>query len=533
MPRHSPALLTAAVLGVIGALAAGCAVTHEDIDTWMGTVRGPGKIVAVLMAPKYSDELRVHAGLALVRMERQDVEGITELQTALRRLDEETQHRIVDGMTPGLLAMMAGEGQPAAATEDGPPPPLQVRAKDAAFLVLQYASPPRQLELTDGVVGWFVVDFNGRSLAGSFSAEQVVRQLGAPAATRLVDAMSARIPQGALMKIAELVASLGDAPTKARAAERLVAIEREIESPEFEAWLTQRVNTQLAASGGGTVDPARVAAAVALNREAFITQGAVPAMHHLATEPTISNRLLEMAQTASTTPAAEDRRVVALQAMEGHVRPDQVQALLQLAITPTTPTRVRDYAFDRIADARSREAIPALWPMATSADNAQWRQRWRVGSLILTLGGPEIVPEWFNRLPAVPGVEYAREELHGYAERLAAMHPEPRAIVTQQLGSTDWFDRAIALYFYERNGTEADLPRVQALAGDATPTAGEHWEEYDTIGKIAQDVVNAIRERMAAGAPAGAAAGATGAAAPPAAAPPGGAASPAGARTSG
>ena len=520
--RSTRATFMVALLALLSLSA--CAVTHDDIETWTGTVRGPGKILAVLRADKYADDLRVHAGLALVRMERSDVEGISELQSALRDLPAETRGRIVDGMAPGLLELMRGEGQ-APAAEDGPPPPLQVRAKDASFLVLQYATPPVQQQLTDGVVGWFVVDFNGRSLAGNFSAEQVVRQLGAPAATRLVDAMSARIPQQALTKIAELVASLGDAATKTRAAERLVAIEAEMESQAFADWLGERIRTQRAAQEAPPLPDAQLQAAVALNREQFITQGALPAMHHLADQASVSDRLLAMSRDASM---SEDRRVVALQAMEGHVRADQVASLLALAIDPQTATRVRDYAFDRIADSRSREAIPQLWPMATnpSSEGTAWRQRWRVGSLILTLGGPAIVQEWFGRLPTGPTVVYAREELHGYADRLAAMSPRPDAIVAAQLASPDWWDRAIALYYYERNGTEADLARVQALAGDATPTRGEHWLQHDTIGHIATDVVTAIRERMASGATA-AGGGAAGGGAAGGGAAAGGAAAPA------
>lgn len=55
----------------------GCKVTTEDIDYWMGTQKGPGKIVAVLLADKYEDELRVHAALALVRMEPRPPRRVT------------------------------------------------------------------------------------------------------------------------------------------------------------------------------------------------------------------------------------------------------------------------------------------------------------------------------------------------------------------------------------------------------------------------------------------------------------------------
>ena len=104
-PVRSLALLLLASLA-LGA----CAITEGDIEAWQGTVRGPGRIVAVLSSPRYHDELRIRAGLALVEMDRQDVDGVTELQTVVRGLPEADRTRIVDGMAPGLLGLMRGEG---------------------------------------------------------------------------------------------------------------------------------------------------------------------------------------------------------------------------------------------------------------------------------------------------------------------------------------------------------------------------------------------------------------------------------------
>jgi hypothetical protein len=510
--------LRAAIVALCMALVAtACAVTEADIEAWKTTVRGPGKIVAVLLADKYADPLRVRAGLALVEMDRTDVQGISELQGALRQLPDETRRRIVDGMAPQLIEMMAGRGAAAGATpgpssggDPAAPASIQVRAKDAAFLVLQYASPPVQLQLTDAVVGWFVEDFNGRSLAGNFSAEQVIRQLGAPAASRLVEAMSARLPQQALVKIAELISQLGDDATKARAGARIVEIELEMEGAEFGNWLGERLRQQAASS-----DPPRqltdemVARGVAFNREQFITTGALPAMHHLAAQPAVAGRLLTVAQQPSTTPELENRRVIALQALEGNVQPGQTTALLALALDAAQPDRVRDYAFDRIADSRDRTVIPQLWPVATqsaAAGPTAWRARWRVGTLLLSLGGPEVVNEWVTRLPRGTGERYAREELHGYAERLAQVRPAPTDLMRARLTSTVWFEQAIALYYFERVGTEADLAALSPLTSSTVATAGDHWNEHNTIGAIATGAIAAIRERVSA--PAAAAGGA-------------------------
>ncbi|MGE0784062.1 MAG: hypothetical protein AB7S26_00140 [Sandaracinaceae bacterium] len=477
-------------------LASGCKVTQDDIDYWTGTIKGPGKIVAVLLADKYEDDLRVYAGIALVRMEpREDVDGVSELQAAVRRLDEETRARLVGMMIPDLIRIMRGEDAPQAGGAEGEAvPPRQVRAKDAAFLLIPYANEENRQQLTEAVVDWFVVDFNGRSLSGNYSAEQVVRQLGAPAASRLVNALNARLPQQALVKLAELISSLGDRATKERAATRLVEIEREMEGAEFTAWLSDRLRAQ-AESQGTQIDESRLALAANLNRENFITLGALPSMKHLNDQPVIQDRLLEIANATTgenvTAPQLEDRRVKALQAMEGGVRAEQVDTLLAIALNNQSPTAVRDYAFDRIADSRAASAVPALWP--TFTDTEDWRMRWRVGSLILTLGGNAVVQEFFTRLndPA-----YAREELHGYGERLSQLRPPPAEFMNAQLRSPDWYRRCIALYYWERRGEEADIARIRALSSDAAATNGEHWEEWNTVGKVATAVADAIQERL-------------------------------------
>lgn len=532
--RAASLLLSFAVpiagLAVLG----GCAVTEDDLVAWETTRRGPGRIVAVLTASKYSDELRIRAGLALVEMEPRTgdhaVDGVSELQHALSSLDEETRRELVDGMTPGLIAMMHGEGRAAGPPDSAAPVPMQVRAKDAAFLILQWGSPENQSTLTDGVIGWFCEDFNGRNLAGSFSAEQVVRGLGARAASRLVEAITARIPSAALVQITNLIAQIGDDATKERAGARLVEVEREMEGAEFGAWLEERFRAQIASQHLERTEE-QIHQGVEQNRELYITEGALPAMHNLAEVAVVANRLLEIASIATVTPpltaaTLEERRVRGLMALEGHTRPDQVQALLAMALLATNPARVRDYAFDRIGDSHDRAVLPQLWPLATQdghASTTAWRERWRVGSLLLTLGGTEVIAEWFTRLPAVENVRYAREELHGYAERLAQMRPLETVmpLVRARLTSARWFDQVIAIYFLERSGGAAELALLQPMTTSTTPTVGEHWEEHSTIGSIATSAIAAIQERLA-----DEAADAAAASAPPAGAAPTGDAAP-------
>ena len=99
MSARAASLLLCLAVPVAGlAVLGGCAVTEDDLVAWETTRRGPGRIVAVLTANKYSDELRIRAGLALIEMEPRTgdhpVDGVSELQHALSSLDETTRTRM-------------------------------------------------------------------------------------------------------------------------------------------------------------------------------------------------------------------------------------------------------------------------------------------------------------------------------------------------------------------------------------------------------------------------------------------------------
>lgn len=502
-PAHTP--LAAMIALALLVFASGCKVTSDDVEHWKGTVKGPGKIVAVVLAEKYPMELRMRAALALVEMERSDVDGLAELQRALQRLPEATQREMIDGLTPGLIPLMQGQGAAQAPTAAGvvpPPTALQKRAKDAGFLLIARASPATRAALTEAVVGWYVQDFGGRLLAGNYSAEQVVRALGAPGAAVLVNALNARMAKEAMTKVCELVGQLGDPASKASTAQRLIAIEREMESDAFLDWLKGNVRAQLqaAASAGRAVNEARVNEVASFNRESFLNDGALPAMKFLADQPTVAARLLEIAaQTSAEGDLVSERRKRALMALEGKATQAMLQQLLNIALEPTSPIAIRDYAFDRVGDIRSAEALPRLWPLVSN--KTEWRMRWRVGEMVLAIGGAGVAVDFLAKLPTGSDATFAPEELAGYATRLGQLTPLPNDIMRAQLNSPDWWDRVIGLRYFERKGTLADIPAMQALVADTTAVKGPEprsWEAGYTVGKVAETAIAGLRERVAA-----------------------------------
>jgi hypothetical protein len=486
---------------VVGLLLAGCKVDSDDVQQWKETVKGPSRLRAVIGSDRYSPELRTEAALAIVEMDRTDIDALSILSKAfdeLRRQDRATSEAIVGGMIPRLQALLSTAPDPEASGPD----PRQVRAKDAAYMVIPYAPESSRNELIRTVVGWYSADFEGRSLAGDYSAEQVTRALGAEAAGMLVDALHEKMPPQAMIKIAEIIGEDGDEQTKKRAGARLVTIEKEMEKAAFVKWLAAQIRESLKASGE-EVDEARVSSLALYNRENYINQGALPAMQHLGEQALVSRRLLAIADTkaGASDPKAwverlNTRRATALRALEGHVTRAHLNRLLSIALDPSNPVEVRDYAFDRVGDVRSGDAIPRLWPLVERLDK---RLRWRAGELVLSLGGSSTIEPLSQRLPSSAGIQYEPEELEGYATKMSQMTPPPTSTVIVLLKSPQWWNRVVALRYLERRGGEADVPAMQQLMSDDGAVTGQGWSELNpavkTVGQVADAAVKALRTR--------------------------------------
>ena len=181
------------------ALVVGCKANSDDVQLWKDTVKGPDRLAAVVRSDRYAPELRTEAALAIVEMDRTDVDALALLKKSLDDLqndDPAKSRAIVAGMAPRLEALLAQEPDEGSDGLD----PIQVRAKDAAYMVVPYAPEAKRDELIRSVLSWYSADFEGRSLAGDYSAEQVTRALGAEAASQLVDALDEKMTPAAMIK---------------------------------------------------------------------------------------------------------------------------------------------------------------------------------------------------------------------------------------------------------------------------------------------------------------------------------------------
>jgi hypothetical protein len=101
----------------------------------------------------------------------------------------------------------------------------------------------------------------------------------------------------------------------------------------------------------------------------------------------------------------------------------------------------------------------------------------------------------FAKLPG-GNAQYEPEELDGYALRMGQMTPLPRAELTAQLSSPDWWDRVIALQFFLRKGNDADIAAMSRLLPDKAKVQGEKWRDVDSVGQVAKQAIDGLRERL-------------------------------------
>src|SRR5690242_2643083 len=123
----------------LGATVTGCRVNESDVKRWGSTEHGPDKLAAVLTHDKYDMQLRVEAGLELLRMKPRSGRriGISRLIDCLAQLSPEERKKLIDGMLPQIVSQMKAPPPAAAAGQPAPPDPSYAY-KDAAMAMLTY-----------------------------------------------------------------------------------------------------------------------------------------------------------------------------------------------------------------------------------------------------------------------------------------------------------------------------------------------------------------------------------------------------------
>ncbi|MCA9610871.1 MAG: hypothetical protein KC619_34985 [Myxococcales bacterium] len=459
------------VLALVGCAAPPpCHHTLEHVGRFDGTVDGPRELAAIVRSPDEPLEVRVAAAQALAVSTRSDHDPRALLLDALGTTASEPS--IQAGLTERIVAALHED--PHASTEAAR---VQVAAKDAAVLLAPRLDEPSRAAVRDAVMAWYLRAFAERQHLGHTRLEDALAAFGESSREALLDGLDAERGPTNLLAVVELFATAPE-PWRSRAATRLVETERTLRGEAFATYMRGRLREQLSRVGEDLDDEAtvyRIESALAINRRQFL-EGVFAGMRRFCDDAEVADRLVA---AATDDDEAEDVRVRALQALEGCARSGDVDALLELAFDGTAAARVRDYAFDRLAELDEPRIAERLWRELPDADAGPlgWRLRWRVGALLLLRVDASAIPRFFAALP--DDGEYAREELTGYAERLATLGAEAQRALRDAIRSERWFVRVIALL-------ALPLEEGASLANDTAPLRGAHWEPWATIGDVAR-----------------------------------------------
>jgi hypothetical protein len=457
---------TLVVALALGAGISGCRTTNDDVHRWANTAQGPRKLAAVLVHEKYPMDLRVEAAMTLVSMKPRFGRriGIGNLIDALSGLPEGERAKIVAGMEPRLEAeiLKPATGTPEARTD------TSIAFKDAAYAMLTNDGGPlvtdRSLveKLKAALTQWATTDFSARmdDSSQAYGMEQVLRMLGAPGVRGLPALIAVDAPK--VDRICDILADIGDGPTKLEASKRLVAVAQEVNSDK---WLKAKTPKLEAANAASKLNPTKDQFQKQLDQyqeeELLRVFGS---MKKIGQAP-IAEYLLNFAGDKTQ---SEKRRATALIALEGQIDKDnksQVDRVLTLAAAEDTPDSVRDAALRRVGEMPRKLVVDRLYPMF---DSKEWKIRWVAAELILKMSDSTHIDEFMSHLGHAKGMSITEPLRYGtLIGQLKKVKVDPVEVLEKYDDSKFPVGvRLSALGYYYEGGVKADMPKVDRYASD-------------------------------------------------------------------
>jgi hypothetical protein len=151
--------------------------SHENLDRWRYTEKGPGKLVAAVGNPGLEADVRAHAAQALI-----EIDAHADAKRALEALPLADRTPVLDN----LLVRLWGDAKVSGDLQI--PSTRQIAAKDALFEVRGMAA-PAQVEKIDGyLIDWLSPIYEERAKLGRYHGEPIVLAIGARAAPKLIAA---------------------------------------------------------------------------------------------------------------------------------------------------------------------------------------------------------------------------------------------------------------------------------------------------------------------------------------------------------
>jgi len=173
----TPTLFTTfAVLLCASLCLGGCEKTsHKNLDKWMGTEKGPGKLKKALNSGKHDAKLRAHAASNLIRIAQ-----LKDVQEAFKKMDASDRTAILTELVPRLWKLARLDNAMAA------PQTIHMKAKDALFHLRTYADAANKDKIDNYLIDWLTGGYyDGRAKSGSVAGSAIIGTIGAKAGARM------------------------------------------------------------------------------------------------------------------------------------------------------------------------------------------------------------------------------------------------------------------------------------------------------------------------------------------------------------
>ena len=411
--------------------------THENIEKWASTKKGPAKLKGVLLDDGLDADLSAHAAAVMVKTGRDN-----EVKTELDHMSAVRRTAVVAALAPRLWDIARIEGDRLR------PAPHQTQAKDALFVIRSYADDATRTKIDGYLIDWYAVPaYEGRANAGAHLGAPVLRAIGPPAAKKMMAVLTS------------LIASPGQETMKKRIGDELMLGIAVTADPEAVKYLLDVVHMDR----GDESLPTR--AMGALYRAYVYSEGMFDVVEPQAAAAALGPNLDELAKIAR-----DDR-------MPGAAASSAV-ALIRSVGPPA--------------------CLPPLMSML-KAPSHDSRFKYVATFNALRCGGAKSVVEVVRAMPE--GGVYVKDELQGSVSgEIAKMTPpdQVKAALRELLGDKGLLPRWVAMESLAAMKSTEDAPKIAALSGAKDKLVG-YWGERNpenkpdpTLGQRAKELAEQL-----------------------------------------
>jgi len=160
---------------------AGCEKTDDaNIDKWMNTDKGPGKLRKAIADEDLDPDLSAHAAANLIKkQEEKDLVGLLDTMSPARRTV------VLAKLAPKLWDIARIEN------DNKLPGGTQIAGKDGLVTIRKWADDTLRQQIDGYLIDWYgVSSYDGRAEGGQYSGESVARMIGPPIAKKLIGVLN-------------------------------------------------------------------------------------------------------------------------------------------------------------------------------------------------------------------------------------------------------------------------------------------------------------------------------------------------------